>query len=134
MKQITITQNSLTSDSKELTSEVINKKIKLKYSNHSEVIPFEKIIRLEGDCNYTIVYTESKKYISSRTLKHYEGILDNNFFVRVHKSHIVNMSFMKSIGVQESSSEIVLEEGKLIEISRRKLKEIVEKFDTYNNS
>ncbi len=134
MKQITITPNGLTSNSKELISEVKKKKIKLKYSNHSEIIPFEKIVRLEGDCNYTIVYTESKKYVSSRTLKHYEGILDNTFFVRVHKSHIVNMSFMKSIGVQESSSELVMEEGKSIEVSRRKLKEIVEKFDTYNNS
>ncbi len=104
--------------------------IKLHYSNRLVTIPTEKIIRLEGDCNYTVVYTQNKKYVSSRTLKHFQEILDETCFIRVHKSHIVNMQFMKEI--QLDSGEISIKEGKSIEVSRRKLKEVVEKFEIYS--
>jgi two-component system LytT family response regulator len=102
-------------------------RLKLHYCNRFESVPVEKIIRLEGDCNYTVVYTQSKRYVSSRTLKHYEDILDNEMFIRVHKSHIVNLQYMDSV-----DSEVKFKEGSPIEISRRKLKEVVEKFETYN--
>lgn len=126
MKQVAISTNISTSKSLVLKSGGI----KLHHSNRLVTIPTEKIIRLEGDCNYTVVHTQNKKYVSARTLKHFEGILDKNFFIRVHKSHIVNMRYMKD--VQSVNSEIKFDEGKPIEISRRKLKEVVEKFETYN--
>ncbi|CAH0994283.1 Heme-containing CO-sensing transcriptional regulator RcoM 1 [Emticicia aquatica] len=110
------------------------RQIKLHFSNSLVRIPIEKIIRLEGDCNYTVVYTQNKKYVSARTLKHYQGILDENFFIRVHKSHIVNIRFVKGVDIQANSSEIAFDEGKNIEISRRKVKEVVEKFEVYNKA
>ena len=126
MKQLAITPNNSTINSLELKKSGI----KLHYSNRFVTIPIEKIIRLEGDCNYTVVHTQNKKYVSARTLKHFEGILDKNFFIRVHKSHIVNLRYMKD--VQPVNSEIKFDEGKPIEVSRRKLKEVVKKFETYN--
>ena len=126
MKQLAISPNISTAKS------LVLKRggIKLHYSNRLVTIPTEKIIRLEGDCNYTVVHTQNKKYVSARTLKHFEGILDKNFFIRVHKSHIVNLRYMKD--VQPVNSEIKFDEGKPIEVSRRKLKEVVKKFETYN--
>lgn len=126
MKQLVITPNNSTVNSLELKKSGI----KLHYSNRFVTIPIEKIVRLEGDCNYTVVHTQNKKYVSARTLKYFEGILDKNCFVRVHKSHLINMQFMTE--VQLGNSEIKIEEGKLIEVSRRKLKEVVQKFETYN--
>ncbi|WP_394990390.1 LytR/AlgR family response regulator transcription factor [Emticicia sp.] len=128
MKQSVITPSSSALDSLELKSSVI----KLNYSNRLITIPTDKILRLEGDCNYTVVHTQNKKYVSARTLKYFEGILDKNYFVRVHKSHIINMLHIKDNGVQLNNSEIKFEEGKLIEVSRRKLKEVVKKFRSYN--
>ena len=132
MNAITVTPSIPLLKSYELTSVAKKKQIKLHFSNRLIKIPVEKIVRLEGDCNYTVVHTENKQYVSSRTLKHYEDILDKNFFVRVHKSHIVNMLHVKEIGVQLPNSEIKFEEGKPVEVSRRKLKEVVEKFESYN--
>jgi two-component system LytT family response regulator len=126
MKQSATTPNSSTINSLELKKSGI----KLHYANRFVTIPIEKIVRLEGDCNYTVVHTQNKKYVSARTLKYFEGILDKKSFVRVHKSHLINMLFMKE--VQSGNSEIKFEEGKPIEVSRRKLKEVVEKFETYN--
>ena len=126
MKHVAINPKSPTEKSIKLES----KGIKLHYSNRLVTIPIDKIIRLEGDCNYTVVHTQNKKYVSSRTLKYFEEILDKKSFVRVHKSHLINMQFMKE--VQPSNSEIKFDEGKPIEVSRRKLKYVVEKFETYN--
>jgi two-component system LytT family response regulator len=107
-----------------------NNGIKLHHSNRLVTIPIEKIVRLEGDCNYTVVYTQNKKYVSARTLKRFEEVLDKNLFVRVHKSHIINMSYMNEVKL--NNGEIRFNEGKSIEISRRKLKEVVERFETYS--
>ncbi len=107
-----------------------NNGIKLHHSNRLVTIPIEKIVRLEGDCNYTVVYTQTKKYVSARTLKRFEEVLDKNLFVRVHKSHIINMSYMNEVKL--NNGEIRFNEGKSIEISRRKLKEVVQRFETYS--
>lgn len=81
-----------------------------------------EIIRLEGDRNYTNFYfTKQRKYLSSKTLKEYEEILIDKGFVRVHKSHLVNRSFVQSV---TSDGKLILNEGTEVEISRRRFSEI----------
>lgn len=126
MKHLAIPPNCSTINSLELN----NSSIKLHASNRLVSLPINKIVRLEGDCNYTVIHTQNNIYISSRTLKHFEGILDKNTFVRVHKSHLINMQFVRE--VQPNNNEIKFAEGKPIEVSRRKLKEVIRKFETYN--
>lgn len=122
-------------DSKIITKSNFRKnQIKLHFSNSFVTIHIDKIIRLEGDCNYTVVHTQNKKYVSSRTLKHFQGILDESYFVRVHKSHIVNMKHVRGLDVQSNSSTVAFDEGSNIEVSRRKLKEVTEKFQAYKKS
>ncbi len=125
MNQVTTAPNNPTEKFVEEKSNLI----KLHYFNRFVRIPVEKIIRLEGNCNYTVVHTQNNQYVSSRTLKHFEGILDESFFVRVHKSHIVNMRHVKDL--QAACCEIKFEKGNPIEVSRRKLKEVVKKFEIY---
>jgi two-component system LytT family response regulator len=115
-----------------ITHTAARNQIKLHSSKSLVTIPVDKIVRLEGSSNYTVFYTKKGKYISSRTLKHYQGILDEKWFIRVHKSHIVNLRHIKSI--DESISEIVFDDGDNIEVSRRKLKDFVEKFEIYNKA
>ena len=54
-----------------------------------------EIIRCEGDRNYTWFFlTNNRKHLSSKTIKEYEELLTNHDFLRIHKSHLVNMSFI----------------------------------------
>jgi len=54
-----------------------------------------EIIRCEGDRNYTWFFlTNNRKHLSSKTIKEYEELLSNHDFLRIHKSHLVNMSFI----------------------------------------
>ena len=102
--------------------------IKLRSNGGNIVIPVEQITYLEANVNYTIVHTLGNKiYLSSRTIKHFEDLLDKNNFVRVHKSHIINLSFIQNFEIGRHNGEIKLECGKQVEISRRKLKQISER-------
>jgi len=61
-----------------------------------ELIRMEEIIRLQGNGNFTDIYLAGgTKKMACRFLKHYAEILPYPF-VRVHKSHVININFVKS--------------------------------------
>jgi len=61
-----------------------------------DLIKMENIIRLQGNGNFTDIYmTDGSKKMACRFLKHYADILPHPF-MRVHKSHIINLNYVKS--------------------------------------
>jgi two-component system LytT family response regulator len=61
-----------------------------------EVAKTSDIIRLKGNGNFTDIYfTDGAKKMICRFLKHFDEILDKPF-LRIHKSHIINMDYVKS--------------------------------------
>ena len=79
-------------------------------------IPFEDIIRLESDGNYTHIITKTAKYFASKTLKSLEQDLPSTIFVRIHASHLINMDHLRFKGkdfVRMSNEDVV-------SVSRRK--------------
>lgn len=58
-----------------------------------DVVKIADIIRVEAADNYATVHAVGhKKYVISKTLKHYEDLLTDYGFLRSHKSHLVNLS------------------------------------------
>lgn len=81
--------------------------------------PIEEIIRLEADRNYTIFHlTSHRQFVSSKTLKEYEIMLQNHQFLRIHKSHLVNGQHV--MGLTANKASVVLRDKSVAEISRRK--------------
>lgn len=79
-----------------------------------EIVKMEEIVRLKGNGNFTDLYlTNGNKKMACRFLKHFSEMLPLPF-IRVHKSHIVNLSFVK---LYNKGGFIVLEDGTEIEIS-----------------
>ena len=85
------------------------------------------IIRFQSDINYTHIHTLSnKKITASKTLKYFEGILENSTFFRVHKSHLVNLSFVENY-IRGKGGHIILKDGSKIEVAVRRKDELVKK-------
>lgn len=81
-----------------------------------EVIRMEDILRLQGNGNFTDIYLKNrKKKMVCRFLKHFHEILPYPF-IRVHKSHIINVHCVKSYH-KNSGGYVVLEDDTEIEIS-----------------
>ena len=95
-------------------------KFKLALADTTEVkyVALEDIIRLQSESNYTHIFLKNKQvFVSAKTLKEYDEILQGHHFIRVHKSHLINPSFIESYN---KSGELVLSDGTKIEVARRK--------------
>ncbi|MCX6222010.1 MAG: LytTR family DNA-binding domain-containing protein [Bacteroidia bacterium] len=69
------------------------KTIALPELNGFAIIAVDKIIRCEGLRNYTrILFREGDEKIVSRTLLEFENLLTPLGFIRIHRSHLVNMA------------------------------------------
>ncbi|AWI25320.1 LytR/AlgR family response regulator transcription factor [Flavobacterium pallidum] len=79
-----------------------------------EVVKMEDIVRLRGNGNFTDLYlTNGHKKMVCRFLKHFSEILPLPF-LRVHKSHIINLHFVKSYN---KGGFLTLHDGAEIEVS-----------------
>lgn len=81
-----------------------------------ELVKIETIVRLQGNGNFTDLYlTDGSKKMVCRFLKHFSEILPYPF-IRVHKSHIINVNFIKSYHKAEGGY-VLLEDKSEIEVS-----------------
>jgi len=84
----------------------------------------DDILRLEADGSYTHIHLLKRKpFIASKTLKHFEDMLDEFNFVRTHKSHLVNPKHITRIS--HDNEFVLLTDGSKVEISRRKKEEVL---------
>jgi two-component system LytT family response regulator len=81
-----------------------------------DVVKMEDILRLKGNGNFTDVHlTDGSKRMVCRFLKHFTDILPMPF-VRVHKSHVINIRFVKSYH-KGAGGYVMLQDGTEVEVS-----------------
>lgn len=80
------------------------------------------ILRCEGDNNYTHFHLKGASAILvSKTLKEYEEILGEYGFVRVHKSHLVNIRHVVRL---DKEGMLWMTDGVGVPVSRRRKEEV----------
>jgi DNA-binding LytR/AlgR family response regulator len=67
-------------------------------------IPLDEILYIEADRNYSKINTLKKQYLLVSTLKDFDEKLTSNYFIRLHRSFIVNISQIDEI----ATSHIVI--------------------------
>ena len=83
----------------------------------------DDILRMEADRSYTHIHLVNRKpFIASKTLKHFEEMLEEFKFIRTHKSHLVNPRHITRIS--NDSEFVLLTDGTKVEVSRRKKDEV----------
>jgi len=133
IKELQLAVKRLVSNSNNnLTSSNHNEKIILPVTHGFKVMNVDEIIRLEAEDCYTHVFTTKEKKITiSRTLKEFEDKVSKDYFFRVHKSHLINLSHIKDYSKLDGGC-ITMSDGVKIQISRRKGAEFAEKFKEFN--
>ncbi len=87
-------------------------------------VPYSEIVYLQADGLYTKVFTKAKSYLVRDILKSFEEKLPSEQFLRVHKSFLVNISFVASF----NAKKINLGETN-IPIRRGLYKELIDKLN-----
>lgn len=108
---------------------VIEKVDKIALIENKEIhfVPLDHIVFLKAEENYTEIYTQSgKKYLMAKNLGHYSELLSHHSrFFRIHYSTIIHMDYIDKLVKSDAKNqyEIHLRDGKIFEISRRRVAE-----------
>jgi two-component system LytT family response regulator len=83
------------------------------------VIPVEKLDYAEAQDDYVALRSEKKTYLKQQTISSLETMLDPARFIRIHRSHIVNLERVAKIEAYTKDSKIaVLRDGTQLPVSR----------------
>jgi len=91
-----------------------NRPILLKQNHETICVQSKDIVYLEADNRKCYVHLEDKKYHVGLTMALAGELLPKNDFIRIHKSHTVNLKYICGY----DSMEVYLNTGKKIPISR----------------
>lgn len=113
----------------QLLSHLGNKSSKSKIGIPSQkgltFIKTETIVRFEGVDGYTRIYSvDEKPLLSSYNIGKFCKLLENTNFFLCHKSHLINLNFVKSI-LKEGSVELM--DKSIVSLSKTKKSELLER-------
>ncbi len=87
-----------------------------------------RIERIEAEGNYVRIHAGEETFLERRTLKSLEDQLDSSRFLRVHRSHIVNVDRVDRIEPGfKGAHEVVLRDGTTVPLSRKYGKRLEER-------
>jgi two-component system LytT family response regulator len=105
------------------------RKIILRTSSNMHLLCLSEIIRCQSEKNYTHFFTDKGEMIVvSKTLKEYEELLQGFDFVRIHQSHLVNLSHIRRYE-KSNGGEVVMSDDSRLPVSFRKKEELMKFFD-----
>ena len=103
-------------------------KITIPTQDGFEVLEMKNIIYCKADDNYTELFlTNKQKKLVSKTLKYFEDLLKENGFARIHKSFLVNVSYITSYKKGKGGT-VSLSNGKELSVSASKKAEFLSYF------
>lgn len=105
------------------------KKIILKTAESIYLIDVQDIVHCESDGSYTRFYiNDGKKIFISKVLKDFEDLLEDCGFMRIHKSHIINLNYIDRFDKHEGGY-VILKDQSPIPVSFRKKDKLMQMFD-----
>jgi two-component system LytT family response regulator len=94
------------------------------------VIPQREIVFLSSSGGLTRLHTGEREYVLDPTLNDLEARLDPALFYRISRSAMVNLDCVAEVGPPCAGvADVVLHGGTRLEVSRRRLKELLEHID-----
>lgn len=72
------------------------------------VIPTDTIYYVEAQDDYVMIYSSQGNHLKEKTMKYFEAHLPKNGFIRIHRSHIVNVSQIVSVDLYGKDTHLVV--------------------------
>jgi two-component system LytT family response regulator len=103
-----------------------SKRISLPTNDGIWVIKLKDIIRIEADGNYSkFFFTNEAPLLMAKNLKEFESLLADYKFERIHKSHLINLHYVKRY-YKTNKAYLLLNDETKINVSRAMHKKIIE--------
>ncbi len=98
---------------------IFPERITYKTQESIEYVKARDIIRIESDGNYSTVFRISgKKLVITKNMKQMEAQLGHPFFIKPHKSHLINSKFIVRY-IKTDGGEFEMIDGSRVPLARR---------------
>lgn len=104
---------------------ILSDRIFVKHASKMLRILLTEILYVEADRNYCQIYTKNQKYTLGISLGAFEEKLPSGIFLRIHRSHVVNISH-----IEEVSEGHVLINGKHLSLGYTFREELLRRLQT----
>jgi two-component system LytT family response regulator len=95
-------------------------RIVVKESGKILIIPIDDVCYIEAADDYVVISNSTKEYVKNATLKYYEDKLPKSLFVRIHRSTLININFIKEIQpYNKETHAVIMKNGKSLKTSRQ---------------
>jgi two-component system, LytTR family, response regulator len=116
------------------TDEAQTPLIALHTSKGTIKIPVQQIIRIQSLSNYSkLFFNNGKSLVVAKVLHLFEEHPRLSSFVRIHRKHLVNISYIKTYP-DNKTGMLLLDNGETIGVARRKKRSIAERLNSLNNT
>lgn len=119
-KQLPQTQEAIQNVQQHLSG--TGRKIAIANQESYEFIDIDDIIRCEAEGSYTLLVIKGRKdkILVSRNLKEHTHLLEGFGFLRVHRSHLINKRYIKSLIRTKTPTLVMQDDAHIPVISDRK--------------
>jgi LytTr DNA-binding domain len=93
--------------------------LSIRIGTRTLLVALKDIERLQGSDDHVAVFANGKRLLASYRMREIEQRLDASQFVRVHRSHIVNVTFIQQVERLDANRDVVvMKSGERIAASR----------------
>jgi len=96
-----------------------DERLVIRSNGHIYLLKSEDIYWIEAEGDYITVHTPQKSHLVRETMKNMEARLNEQGFQRVHRSSIVNLSYVRElISLDSGDYQIILRDSTCVKLSR----------------
>lgn len=107
-------------------SQKLRYKLAIPTSDGYEFVIIEQVVRLEAEGNYTrLMLQDGSNYLVSKTLMGFDNLLEKYSFFRIHRSHLINLIYLKRF-CKGKKSYVLMANGDQLSVSKRKKEELTQ--------
>ncbi|MBC8155638.1 MAG: response regulator transcription factor, partial [Bacteroidetes bacterium] len=101
-----------------LSPSIYPEKILVQTGNRLVAVAVADILRIEAEGDYSNLVTGKGRFLSNYGIGGLETKLNPQQFLRVHRSDIINLNFIREIQKYPSSYDVVMQNGDVVRVSR----------------
>lgn len=104
--------------------------VKIPFSNGFELVRAANILYCKSEGSYTRIFFNNRPpMLASKNIKMFEDVLERSGFMRIHKSHIINLAEVRQY-LKGKGGAVVISDNTQLEVSRSRKKELLDWVDS----
>jgi two-component system LytT family response regulator len=94
-------------------------RVVIKEGSKISIIPVETIKWIEAQDDYIMINCDQGRFLKQKTMKYFENHLNENNFIRIHRSYIINVDFIQHLEqTGKESYQLILKNGTQLPVSK----------------